>query len=191
VGIATGVFPPVLSTPLISSTSTLPPIGHCQSFLASLRDVFFRIGFRLARDRHPPDCRHPHSLLSLFFLLLLLLVFFFLILHVFACFSIAISLYVFFRLFLLFDCFSIFVILFPCTFFSFLFLLVIRLYPIKLFSAHEYIYIWSRLLGYGCERYPGFRVEKDEYWIGGSLPSKPRNKCYYTYALDGVCLVQI
>ena len=33
-------------------------------------------------------------------------------------------------------------------------------------------------MGYGCERYPGFQIEKDEYWLGGSLPSRPRNKCY-------------
>jgi hypothetical protein len=80
-------------------------------------------------------------------------------------FSITIFLYVFFCLFLLFGCFSIVAFLFLCTFFSFLFLLVIRLYPLKLFSAHEYICIWSRSLGCGCQQYSGFRVEEDEYWL--------------------------
>jgi hypothetical protein len=30
----------------------------------------------------------------------------------------------------------------------------------------------------GCERYLGFGVKEDEYWLGGSLLSRPRNKCY-------------
>jgi hypothetical protein len=59
-----------------------------------------------------------------------------------------------------------------------MFLLIIRLYLLKLFSTREYICIWSRTLGCGCERYPDFQVKEDEYWHGGSLLSKPRNKCY-------------
>jgi hypothetical protein len=30
----------------------------------------------------------------------------------------------------------------------------------------------------GCEQYPDFRVEEDEYWFEGSLLSRTRNKCY-------------
>jgi hypothetical protein len=37
---------------------------------------------------------------------------------------------------------------------------------------------WSRPLGCGCERYPDFWVEDDEFWLEGSLLSKPKNNCY-------------
>jgi hypothetical protein len=102
----------------------------------------------------------------------------------------------------------VFPLLFPCTFssicsfylvvfpflsfyflyiFSFLFLLVMRLYPLKLFSTREYICIWSKSLGCGCERYPDFRVEEDKYWLG-DLHCREISA---TDALDDVCLVQI
>jgi hypothetical protein len=104
--------------------------------------------------------------------------FFFFFFSLFACFSIAISLYVFFCLFLLFGCFFHFCPFISMYVFSFMFLLVIRLYPLKLFSIYEYICIWSRPLGCGCKRYLSFWVEEDEYWLEGSLLSRPRNKCY-------------
>jgi hypothetical protein len=66
-----------------------------------------------------------------------------------------------------------------------MFLLVIRLYSLKLFYVHEYICIWSRPLGCRCEPYPGFRVIEDEYWLGGFLLLRPRNKCYLCI---GLCL---
>jgi hypothetical protein len=111
------------------------------------KQLFFnRLRGHRAGKKETPCCRHPYSLLSLFFLWL-----FFLILPVFACFSIATSLYALFCLFLLFSCFSIFSFLFPC-----MFLLVIRLYLFKLSSAREYICIWSRPLCCRCERYPTF-----------------------------------
>jgi hypothetical protein len=85
--------------------------------------------------------------------------------------------------------FFFFVLLFHGTFFLSFFLLVISLYPLKLFSAHEYICIWSTPLGCRCERYLGFWVEEDEYWLG-DLRSQDRG-ISATYALDGVFLVQI
>jgi hypothetical protein len=90
------------------------------------------------------------------------------ILPVFACFFIAIFMYVFFCLFLLFGYFSILSFFPP---FSFLFLLIIRLYPLKLFFARGYICIWSKPLGCGCEPYSSFWVKGDEYWVEGSLLS--------------------
>ena len=79
----------------------------------------FPVYFWPARDRLALDCRHPYSLLSLFFLWLCF--------FDFACiclfFFIAIFLYIFFYLFLLFGCFFIFVVLFHYTFFLSCFLL--------------------------------------------------------------------
>jgi hypothetical protein len=115
-------------------------------------NAIFRVGFWPARDWLPLGCRHPHSLLSLFFLWF----FFSYICLFFHCYlPIHFLLFVpFIWLFFHFLCFY-----FPIHF-SFLFLLVIRLYSLKLFSAHEYICIWSKSLGCGCERYLGFGLRR-------------------------------
>jgi hypothetical protein len=44
--------------------------------------------------------------------------------------------------------------------------------------------LWTRLLGCGSERYPGFRVEEEEFWLGVCLLSVPRNKHYLCISLN-------
>jgi hypothetical protein len=170
VGVAFGVSlkfsPPILSVPPIYSTPPLPPIIRCQSFLASPSDVLSM----------PPSAsvfsQHAIGLISAVVILIVC----------FPCFCFG----CFFR-FLLFVPF-IWLFFHFCPF-IFLFLLVIKLYPLKVFSTREYICIWYRPLDYGYERYLGFRLEEDEYWLK-DLCSQGR-EISVTYALDCVYLVQI
>jgi hypothetical protein len=165
----------VLSAPSISSAPALPPTVCCQSFLESPRDVLSTPPSALVSSQH------AIGFLPVIVILIVCFPCFF-----FSCFScFCLYLLVFPLLFscMFYSVCSFYLVVFPfCTsislyVFSFMFLLVIRLYPLILFSAHEYICIWYRPLGCGCERYFGFWVEEDEYWLEGSLLSRPRNKC--------------
>ena len=135
--------PQILSAPLIFSAPTLPPTIQYRSFLASLpRCAFnatFRVRFWPTCDRLPLSCRHPYSLLILCFPLVVFFFQFCLYLLVF-----------FYYLFILFGFFPFLSFIYLYVF-SFLSFIVIRLYPLKLFCAYEYIYIWSRPLDCGCE----------------------------------------
>ena len=148
--------PSVLNALSIFSAPSLPPTIHCRSFLVSPRNVLLMPPFASVSDQH------AIGFLSTVVILIICFPCF-----SFGCFS-RFCLYLLFFHFILFVPF-IWLFFHFCPFiflyvFSFLFfLLVIRLYPLKLVYARDYICIWFKPLGCGCELYPSFQVEEDKY----------------------------
>ena len=146
----------VLSAPLISSAPALLSTVRCRSFLMSPHDVLST----------PPSASVSDQNAIGFLPIVVILIVCFLCFF-FGCFSDFTCICLFFHVC---SFYLVFYFFYFCSFISlyvsFLFLLIIRLYPFKLFSVHEYICIWSKPLGFGCEQYPGFRVEEKEYWLG-------------------------